>query len=186
MSILIDLRSVIDEGVGASLTIKGSTATEGDSGSASVATSELAQFKLGNIDFSCVTPISYELNFINTGECIQASGFLRTDLSTECVRCLCDFCFGLDSAIEETYFFEATDDEHGEPYPVIDDSLKIDIEPLLREALLVEAPFAPVHDDDCQGLCVTCGADLNRDDCNCGDEPDASHPFAGLKDLIDS
>ena len=184
MSILIDLRSVIDEGVGASLTIQGSTATADDSGAATTAAPELAQFKLGEIGFSCVTPISYELNFINAGECVQTSGTLHTDLSTECVRCLCDFCFELDSTIEESYFFTPTEDEHGEPYPIIDDSLKIDIEPLLREALLVEAPFAPIHDEDCQGLCVKCGTDLNGDDCNCGDELDANHPFAGLKDLI--
>ena len=171
MSILIDLRSVIDEGVGASLSVKDSS-------------SELTKFGLGDIDFCCVAPLSYELDFINAGECVQANGKVHADLSTACVRCLRDFDFGLDSDLEETFFFKPTEDEHGEPYPIIDDSLKIDIAPLLREALLVEAPFAPIHDSDCQGLCVKCGTDLNESNCGCGDEPDSSHPFAGLKDLI--
>ncbi|MCL2438089.1 MAG: DUF177 domain-containing protein [Coriobacteriia bacterium] len=178
MSILIDLRSVIDEGVGASLTVKGTTANTGaeDSG--------LTQFKLGTIDFCCTTPANYELNFINAGECVQASGKVHVDLSTACVRCLKDFDFSLDAQLEETFFFTACEDEHGEPYPVIDESLKVDIEPLLHEALLVEAPFAPIHDSDCQGLCIKCGTDLNEGDCGCGDEPDANHPFAALKDLV--
>jgi uncharacterized protein len=178
MSILIDLRSVIDEGVGASLSINSSIADDADSAR------EFAQFKLGDIDFCCVTPLSYELDFINAGECVQANGKVHADLSTACVRCLRSFDFHLDSELEESFFFKATEDEHGEPYPVIDDSLKVDIVPLLREALLVEVPFAPIHDSNCQGLCVKCGTDLNEADCGCGEEPDSSHPFADLKNLL--
>ncbi|MCL2402945.1 MAG: DUF177 domain-containing protein [Coriobacteriia bacterium] len=178
MSILIDLRSVIDEGVGASSTIKGNTA------SVDTKDSDLVNLELGAIHFCCTAPIEYEISFINAGECIQASGKAHADLSTACVRCLRDFDFGLDASLEETYFFKPSEDEHGEPYPLIDESEKVDIEPLLREALLVEAPFAPIHDVDCQGLCVKCGKDLNEDDCDCGNEPDDSHPFAQLKDLV--
>jgi len=172
MSILIDLRSVIDEGVGASLTIKGETEKA------------FAQFKLGDIDYCCIAPVTYEIDFHNAGECVQAFGTVQADLSTGCVRCLCDFEFHVESKLEDTFFFEATDDEHGDPYPVIDRNEQVDIEPLLREALMVEIPFAPVHNEKCQGLCVKCGTDLNSEDCGCGDEPDLSHPFAGLKDLI--
>jgi len=179
MSIMIDLRSVIDEGVGASLTIKGTTESISAGGS-----DKPNCFTRGPIEYCCTTPISYELDFINAGECVQASCKVHADLSTGCVRCLRDFDLCVDSRIDETFFFEPSDDEYGDPYPVIDESCRVDIEPMLLEALLVEAPFAPIHDDECQGLCVKCGVDLNEKECDCADEVDSSHPFAGLKDLI--
>ena len=37
----------------------------------------------------------------------------------------------------------------------------LDLEPLLRDAIVVELPFQPLCWDDCHGLCAECGADLN-------------------------
>ena len=90
----------------------------------------------------------------------------------------------IKSKLEEVYYREPGTDEHGDELPCIGDDDTIDIEPLLRESLIVELPFAPLHDPACAGLCARCGADLNEGDCGCADEPDADHPFASLKDLI--
>ncbi|MCL2606650.1 MAG: YceD family protein, partial [Coriobacteriia bacterium] len=190
--------SVTTEGVGASLTIEGSVppaAVKADCASdageavkaaadATSADSGLSHLRLGDIDFLAVDPIRYEISFSNVGECVHAAGTLQTQLRTTCVRCLNDFEFDLASTVDESFFFVPSEDEHGDPYPVIDDSGKVDIEPLLRESLLVELPFASVCDSDCQGLCMKCGMDLNGADCECTDEVDANHPFAGLRDLM--
>lgn len=39
----------------------------------------------------------------------------------------------------------------------------IDLEPILRDAVVLELPFTPLCRPDCAGLCPECGADLNRD-----------------------
>jgi len=44
----------------------------------------------------------------------------------------------------------------------------IDLEPLVRDAVVLDLPFQPLCQENCSGLCVTCGADLNI-------EPDHSH-----------
>ncbi|MDO5683949.1 MAG: DUF177 domain-containing protein, partial [Propionibacteriaceae bacterium] len=44
----------------------------------------------------------------------------------------------------------------------------IDLEPLVRDEVVLELPFMPVCREDCAGLCQTCGANLNKD-------PDHSH-----------
>ena len=44
----------------------------------------------------------------------------------------------------------------------------IDLDPALRDAVVLDLPFTPLCRDDCLGLCVTCGANLN-------DDPDHSH-----------
>jgi len=40
----------------------------------------------------------------------------------------------------------------------------IDLEPVLRDAIVLELPFQPVCRPDCRGLCPDCGLDLNSVD----------------------
>ena len=39
----------------------------------------------------------------------------------------------------------------------------VDLEPLLRDAVVLALPFQPLCNDDCPGLCVECGARLADD-----------------------
>jgi uncharacterized protein len=39
----------------------------------------------------------------------------------------------------------------------------IDLEPAVRDALVLDLPLAPLCEDDCLGLCAVCGANLNGD-----------------------
>jgi uncharacterized protein len=59
----------------------------------------------------------------------------------------------------------------------------LDLDEVLREGLVIEAPMHPLCSPGCQGLCPRCGANLNQGRCDC--EPDApSGPMAAiLKDL---
>jgi uncharacterized protein len=41
------------------------------------------------------------------------------------------------------------------------------LRPLVRDALLLELPLAPLCREDCRGLCAHCGADLNDGPCDC-------------------
>ncbi|HVT42533.1 MAG TPA: DUF177 domain-containing protein [Acidimicrobiales bacterium] len=50
-------------------------------------------------------------------------------------------------------------------YPIVDDT--IDLGPLVRDAIVLELPMAPLCRDDCAGLCPQCGANRNEGDCGC-------------------
>ena len=52
-----------------------------------------------------------------------------------------------------------------ELYPINDDT--IDLAPLVRDAVVLELPMAPLCRDDCAGLCPQCGANRNEGDCGC-------------------
>ena len=47
----------------------------------------------------------------------------------------------------------------------------VDLEPLLRDAVVLALPFQPLCRDDCPGLCTECGARL-------ADDPDHAHEAA--------
>lgn len=58
----------------------------------------------------------------------------------------------------------------------------LDLLPFLTEAFVTEMPYTVLCEEGCKGLCPVCGADRNVEDC--GHEPEAFHPFLGLKDLL--
>ena len=60
-------------------------------------------------------------------------------------------------------------EEDEETYPLRGEML--DLQPLVRDALLLELPLAPLCNEECKGLCPACGADLNDGPCSCDTRP---------------
>lgn len=44
---------------------------------------------------------------------------------------------------------------------------EIDLDPIVREQVLLALPVSVVCKDDCRGLCTVCGQDLNERECGC-------------------
>ena len=60
----------------------------------------------------------------------------------------------------------------------------VDLEPLLRDAVVLALPFQPLCQDDCPGLCVECGARLADDPDHGHDEP-VDPRWAALSELTE-
>ncbi len=93
---------------------------------------------------------------------LLATGTVCAPWVGECRRCLRPVTGEL--TVEFCELFEDTPRD-GESYQLRPDT--IDLTPLAREAILLDLPLAPVCTADCQGLCPTCGADLNGGPCDC-------------------
>jgi uncharacterized protein len=86
---------------------------------------------------------------------ILVSGDVTAKAAGECVRCLIDVELPVRVEFQELFaysFDEAFD------YTVHDDH--VDLEPLVRDAVVLSLPFQPVCQEDCLGLCPECGARL--------------------------
>lgn len=92
---------------------------------------------------------------------ILAQGRLTVAHTRECDRCLEAFAhqFGLDVA---ELFALRSDANKSEFY--IDSNGEIDLGPLLREEVLIEAGYRAVCRDGCRGLSATSGDNLNEMD----------------------
>ena len=94
---------------------------------------------------------------------------LATALALECSRCLREVAFPVDIRIEEEYL-PALDIATGRPLPTDDepdvarltDHHELDLEPPVREAILLAEPIAPLCRPDCPGLCIVCGGRLDE------------------------
>lgn len=52
-------------------------------------------------------------------------------------------------------------------YPVSKNELSIDLDPDIREEIILDYPIKPLCRPNCKGLCPKCGKNLNEEKCNC-------------------
>ncbi len=108
----------------------------------------------------------------------------------ECSRCLRSFDATLNLALDGI-FVPDYDALTGEPtaelasdeFRVVEQQY-LDLSEAVRQYEQLERPLSPLCRDDCAGLCVACGHDLNEDACDCSTEAPRGR-WTGLAALAD-
>jgi len=113
------------------------------------------------------------------GLVVQAD--FSAEITLNCVRCLTEFNHELDWSFTELYAFDKRSET--DSGLILPEDAHINLAELLREYALLEIPISPICKEDCQGLCMECGQNLNEKDCGHRPEENDS-PFAKLKDLL--
>ena len=113
-------------------------------------------------------------------EGVLVSGTARGRAVGECVRCLEAMSEDVEVDVQELFVYPDKARVRDETDPASDekdeyelDGDLIDVEPVLRDAVVLALPFQPVCTPDCPGLCSECGARLADDPvgvprCDCG------------------
>jgi uncharacterized protein len=114
-------------------------------------------------------PVRMEILLESVVEGILVSGPLSGRVAYRCARCLRAFDRDFRLEVNELFAHDATEDD--DEYPITEGH--IDLEPLVRDAVVLELPFSPLCRPDCLGLCARCGGDRNLGECTCGPEIDA-------------
>lgn len=96
------------------------------------------------------------------GLLVQAK--FNSSVAEECVRCLSEFSQPLHTEFSELYAFNRK--SITESGLILPEDGHIDLNPLVREFLLLEVPINPLCRADCKGLCPVCGNNLNETQCN--------------------
>jgi uncharacterized protein len=105
--------------------------------------------------------LALDLRLESVSEGVLVSGTARAELSGECARCLDPLTSRLEVEFQQLYVYPGNeiDDEDDETGRLIDDCA--DLEPVIRDAVVLALPLAPLCRDDCAGLCAECGARLD-------------------------
>jgi uncharacterized protein len=116
------------------------------------------------------SPVEFDIRLEAVMEGVLVTGTATAELDGECVRCLEPIHDEIEVDFQELFVYEEkddeTDDEDSGTSRLEGDLL--DLEPLLRDAVVLSLPFQPLCQDDCPGLCIECGARL-------ADDPDHQH-----------
>ena len=130
-------------------------------------------------------PVVLELRLESVMEGVLVTGTARATVKGECVRCLEPLEQELEAEFQEMFSYPDADDrgrvtaepaddaEEDEDMLFIEDGL-FDLEPVLRDAVVLALPMQPVCQDDCLGLCSECGARLT-------DDPDHHHDAVDIR-----
>jgi uncharacterized protein len=123
-------------------------------------------------------PVDLDLRLESVVEGVLVSGKVSASVSGECARCLEPFSGRVTVALRELFYYPGrAEDPDGEGEEdllrVIDDHL--DVEPPVRDALVLAFPLSPVCRSDCAGLCAECGVRL--DDAG----PGHAHPRSDVR-----
>jgi uncharacterized protein len=130
--------------------------------------------------------VDLRLRLESVMEGVLVSGEVDAPLAGSCARCLEPVEDRLEIDVQELFAYsgsttEATSEED-EVRLVEHDT--IDLEPMIRDAVVLSLPLAPVCTDDCRGLCADCGqrlADLPSDHAHAVVDP----RWAGLAGRFD-
>jgi uncharacterized protein len=133
------------------------------------------------------SPIVLDLRLEAVVEGVLVTGSAEVGLEGECVRCLGEVRDEVVAPFQDLFVYTDQNRRGGDD-PGDDDVRKLegellDLEPLLRDAVVLELPFQPLCADDCPGLCADCGARLVDDPGHThGDTTDPR--WAGLAALL--
>ncbi len=150
---------------------------------------DLPVMKFGPDLYTFDEALTWEVELSNTGEALLVEGSCDVVGKTACARCGGTASVPLFGEIEGYFFLDAESaggqDWEGDEFDVLPENHTMDLLPLIQAAIMLDIPAIPLCDDDCQGLCVQCGANLNEGPCGCaqGEDVNPDNPFAALKDF---
>ncbi|MFI1015639.1 YceD family protein [Streptomyces sp. NPDC020965] len=129
--------------------------------------------------------VEIDLRLESVMDGVLVTGTARASAEGECVRCLEPLRLDVAADFQEMFTYpdaddrsrsrtaEPGDDAEGEDILTLEDGL-FDLEPVLRDAVVLALPMQPVCREDCAGLCVQCGIRLD-------DDPDHHHDAVDIR-----
>lgn len=107
--------------------------------------------------------LALDLQLEGVAEGVLVTATVTGPLAGECARCLEPFTAALKVRFQELFArggeAAADDPDAADSYRLGASGL-LDLEPALRDAIVLELPLSPRCEDACQGLCVECGVRL--------------------------
>jgi uncharacterized protein len=115
--------------------------------------------------------LELDLRLESVVEGVLVSGTVTATVTGECVRCLDPVSRSVVVDLQELFAHPGREREAypGEPAEDQDEDLHqlegdlLDLEPALRDAVVLALPLQPVCREDCPGLCPQCGVRLDAD-----------------------
>lgn len=118
----------------------------------------------------------------NNGKSLILRAHCTGRMLTQCARCMKDIEVDVDFEIDENLV------QDNEEVSVDDDVIvfsepQIDIDNIVADCFLMNVEGKYLCSEDCQGLCPQCGADLNTESCDCGQD-NIDPRWAALVDIM--
>jgi uncharacterized protein len=143
-----------------------------------------------DMEFAPGKSVTWSLELRRIAGAVEVNGTVEGGVILQCYRCLEDFSYPFSLELREHALWLSDGnaeeiDADAPDYVVLDGML--DLEPVMRDAIALAFPVRRVCGEDCKGLCVKCGANLNVESCGCDTTPRDVRlsPLAELKKRLE-
>lgn len=109
---------------------------------------------LKNDDFQCLSTIDVKARVERLGDTVLAKTEAQGTFSFICARCL----EPVQKQVKEDSIFD---------YKLEKTTQVIELNEDIRQELILAFPMVVVCKEDCKGLCLGCGVNLNKEQCRC-------------------
>jgi uncharacterized protein len=115
--------------------------------------------ELAGVPAGAEVDVDVRLEAVHEG--VLVTGTASAPVVGECARCLEPVTSEVEANFQELYRYEPSpeEDDDEEDILLLDGDL-LDLEPVLRDAVVLALPLSPLCSDDCAGLCPECGVRL--------------------------
>ena len=143
-----------------------------------------------NAQFDFTSELEFQLRLQRVGPLVELGGHLTATISEICGRCLSPYEERIKSVFSLTFTPQKKSDPEQEELELEADELglvfyegeQIDLHEALQEQVIISLPIGPLCKDECLGLCIECGANLNLANCDC-EKKLFNNKFTTLKNL---
>jgi uncharacterized protein len=154
------------------------------------------EIMFSHADASLNMPVTTDFTLTHKGRNLHLSGKVETEIRFKCSRCAKEFLYPFSADFDLSYqphpkeIAENTEIEL--KYEDMDiayyDGVTFDVNVMVLEQIELAMPMKIVCREDCKGICLRCGADLNdlnADDSNAKECPCSEEPDPRLSVLLD-
>ena len=139
--------------------------------------------ELATIGVPTGVALDLQLRLESVVEGVLVTGRVSGPVAGECARCLDPLTSQFEVDLQELYAYPESGVTEDEASRLEGDYL--DLEPVLRDAVVLALPLTPLCRADCPGLCVVCGE--RRADVDCGhDQAPVDGRWAALSALAEN
>ncbi|WIV10821.1 YceD family protein [Proteiniborus sp. MB09-C3] len=130
-------------------------------------------------------PVNVKGSVYKTDENMYLDAKVSYEYYENCARCLKEFVNRVETVLsgrlmETSQLLDTDDDEFVFYY----DNGEVELTEQVLTSILLSLPMKALCADNCRGLCLVCGKDLNKEECSC-EIQEIDPRLAKLKDLFD-
>jgi len=127
---------------------------------------KIADFEIAGDEIKLITPVSIKGIITNESGILKINGTIDYKLELKCHRCLKEMFKNFKLNINEgfsnaegvqTDFYKFSDNE-------------IDLTEMVLDVIITSIPMKVLCNEECKGLCSSCGNNLNNKACSCKNE----------------
>ncbi|SHJ66114.1 YceD family protein [Tepidibacter formicigenes] len=148
--------------------------------------------KIDNINYcgksyKITNPVEVKGKITKTGEKMYLDCEIKLSILDYCSRCLKELEIDLEYPVKG-FLVKDEEDVLEDEDTFVYNGDELDFKDIIEDTFILNVPQKVLCDEDCKGLCPSCGANLNEEECKCHDDKNDKEfidpRFAKLKDFF--